>query len=258
MPKQRQGELIGGAIAGATMVVGAASLFVLVLGEWTQDDPILGGIALALAVGGAWAFGARHGHKAEFAARRAENDARRERAATRHEAAQARLQTERDREQARQAKLSAEEAERRAQDSERVFRAKSANEDLNTIRKTRDLPLPERIEAATTIGSYAGEDAATFTDRRDAVLRERVDRWEKARRIETRNHELLAVVERQKGLCGDRSRSDKGCGCYLYALPSTAVHLDHIKPRAEGGSDEIENMQALCSLCNTRAGARTE
>ena len=106
------------------------------------------------------------------------------------------------------------------------------------------------------IGSYVGEDAATFAGRREDVLQERVDRWEKAKRIETRNHDLLTVVERQKGLCGDRSRSTKGCGCYLYALPPTAVHLDHIKPRAEGGTDDIENMQALCSFCNTRAGAR--
>ena len=59
-------------------------------------------------------------------------------------------------------------------------------------------------------------------------------------------------------MCADpyKDPSHKGCGCWLYALHPSAVHLDHVHPRSKGGSDDIENMQALCLFCNTRAGAR--
>ena len=34
-----------------------------------------------------------------------------------------------------------------------------------------------------------------------------------------------------------------------------ALDVDHIKPRAHGGPDDPENLQALCWLCNTNKGA---
>ena len=33
------------------------------------------------------------------------------------------------------------------------------------------------------------------------------------------------------------------------------MHVDHITPRARGGGNEIENLQALCDRCNMRKGA---
>lgn len=38
------------------------------------------------------------------------------------------------------------------------------------------------------------------------------------------------------------------CGAYEDQI---ALHVDHIVPRAKGGSDEISNFQALCMTCNT-------
>lgn len=37
----------------------------------------------------------------------------------------------------------------------------------------------------------------------------------------------------------------------------SAGEVDHIWPRAEGGGDDRENLQALCRGCNARKGAQT-
>lgn len=34
------------------------------------------------------------------------------------------------------------------------------------------------------------------------------------------------------------------------------LHVDHIVPRAQGGSDDPENLQVLCAGCNMRKGAK--
>lgn len=50
-------------------------------------------------------------------------------------------------------------------------------------------------------------------------------------------------------LCGDVMRRDVG---YLHDLYPT---LDHIVPRARGGSDELGNLQPAHRICNLRKGA---
>lgn len=62
----------------------------------------------------------------------------------------------------------------------------------------------------------------------------------------------------QKGCC-------KLCGLFIdhfydgnyslevmieYQGEERLIHLDHIKPKALGGSDELENLQVLCRECN--------
>lgn len=37
---------------------------------------------------------------------------------------------------------------------------------------------------------------------------------------------------------------------------SRQLEIDHIMPHSRGGSDEIENLQALCNRCNMSKGAR--
>lgn len=39
------------------------------------------------------------------------------------------------------------------------------------------------------------------------------------------------------------------------ASPEVTLHVDHIEPVARGGHSGIENLQFLCSECNTRKGA---
>ena len=50
-------------------------------------------------------------------------------------------------------------------------------------------------------------------------------------------------------------RAGSRCELCGIAANERALHVDHIIPRKHGGSDEPENLQALCWLCNTNKGA---
>ena len=60
-------------------------------------------------------------------------------------------------------------------------------------------------------------------------------------------NEKYVVYERQKGVCS-------GCG---EVVPSEFAHLDHIVPRSKGGTDDVDNLQILCIMCNSLKGANS-
>lgn len=45
-------------------------------------------------------------------------------------------------------------------------------------------------------------------------------------------------------------------GCHNHFVPS-AFHVDHMIPKAQGGTDEKENLQLLCAGCNSSKGDKT-
>ena len=54
----------------------------------------------------------------------------------------------------------------------------------------------------------------------------------------------LAVIARDEGLC-------QLCGCIV----DRYAQVDHIKPKAEGGSDAMANLRLLCHPCHSRRTA---
>ena len=128
-------------------------------------------------------------------------------------------------------------------------------EDLEIIKELNELPVRARVSGCIVVGEHGTHDDDAYLAARSALTEKRAKQWKDVKRFD---HKLLDVVENQGGICGDLSKdpSNKGCGCYLYGLPPTAVHLDHIVPRSKDGLNHLENLQALCSACNISAGAR--
>ena len=61
--------------------------------------------------------------------------------------------------------------------------------------------------------------------------------------------------DNKKWLFGHQDGKCNGC---LHWFPIHAMTVDHILPRAKGGTDRIENLQLLCGFCNsTKGGTRT-
>lgn len=52
-----------------------------------------------------------------------------------------------------------------------------------------------------------------------------------------------AVMQRDAGLCQP---------CREAKRVSIATMVDHIRPKAEGGSDAMDNLRAICRACHTR------
>jgi 5-methylcytosine-specific restriction endonuclease McrA len=86
------------------------------------------------------------------------------------------------------------------------------------------------------------------TDReREVQARLNRQRQERLRSAESDGHSRQDVFDRDAGIC-------QLCGV---ELDPGRWHQDHIVPLIAGGSDLIENCQALCPPCNWHKGVRT-
>ena len=47
--------------------------------------------------------------------------------------------------------------------------------------------------------------------------------------------------------------------CYICAYCGEAANeVDHVQPRVQGGTDDLDNLVACCRMCNLRKGRRSE
>ena len=242
-------------ITGFLFVVGAwlflGSLVVAELGNVAGMSNSAAMVLVGfLSLVGGWTFGKLRGRRLMASAKEAEKKAIKGEARTTRER---KLANERWQEISR-----LEEECKRIQEAmdvaaQRVFPA----HDCATILATRELAIERLLDVTITIGRFHNESHQEYVARRSALIRKRVLQWKKASRTD-QHVLLLPIVYRQGGLCGDPRKDvkGKGCGCYLFCLPPTAIHLDHIVPKKMGGRDDPENLQALCAACNISAGAR--
>ncbi|WP_366523444.1 HNH endonuclease [uncultured Microbulbifer sp.] len=55
------------------------------------------------------------------------------------------------------------------------------------------------------------------------------------------------VIKRDKGLCQI---------CLPAGVVTIGTHVDHIKPKSQGGTNELSNLQLLCKPCHQRKTAQ--
>ena len=56
-------------------------------------------------------------------------------------------------------------------------------------------------------------------------------------------------------LYGKQERHCAGC---LVLFPFRNMTVDHVVPRAGGGTDHLDNLQLLCGACNSLKGTRSQ
>lgn len=70
------------------------------------------------------------------------------------------------------------------------------------------------------------------------------DRYSSSRFLDDRTHDILEKTGYRCNYCGRKLTYD-------------ALEIDHVIPRSQGGSDDIDNLVASCRFCNRRKGRMT-
>lgn len=217
-----------------------------------EEYPAIAAFVLVSLVGAAWFAGSREGAEMESYAKKVLDDTEKMRA-------DALMHQERADQLSRRTQEETQSLHRQRRALEAMEQAcdeKNRGTDTSFIKMSCELPLEKRIEVSLRVGAYPSEPEEIYQRRRRELVDRRVREW---RARQSFGHSLLALVEEQSGLCGNPKKdpSRGGCGAYLYNFPPTAVHADHIRPQSLGGSDDYDNLQALCSFCNISKGNRT-
>ena len=103
------------------------------------------------------------------------------------------------------------------------------------------------IKKRMGVNTLAEENVVFIDTNKKEKLPQRTD----IKKVVTRTLSRKQIVERkykeQKGKC-------KGCN---HEMPKHIFAIDHIIPRAKGGTDELGNLQLLCSFCNSSKGTKS-
>jgi 5-methylcytosine-specific restriction endonuclease McrA len=150
------------------------------------------------------------------------------------------------------ARLSAQSAERR--EKQRAESA-AAGAERARLRQEATTTRREATRAERLLRSKAQQKAWREANR--DRMRELMRRWKKANPEKVRadrrgrcgksnERRRTALMKMQKGRCGY-------CRCKL--VPGK-IHIDHVMPKALGGSNRRSNLQLLCETCNLQKHAQ--
>jgi ATP adenylyltransferase len=109
--------------------------------------------------------------------------------------------------------------------------------DRGVYRLATDLQALSEWERASLIAACDAKLADYVAQRQDAIWRHRTQNFEPV--PGTLRYE---VIKRARGRC-------EACGV---SNQERALQVDHIIPRTRGGTNDIFNLQALCSTCNAQ------
>ena len=101
------------------------------------------------------------------------------------------------------------------------------------------------VELARSLDDFAV--AVIHTATCDMASRDAQDDADDADRSLSPRDRLLSLVQRQRGRCGI-------CGKSLLVFFAEELHVDHIRPRSRGGTDDPSNLQATHAICNVKKG----
>lgn len=146
------------------------------------------------------------------------------------------------------ARVAAEAAARKAAKQAERAAAAALREQERLERESR--PRPARTEQQR-------QQQKAWREANRERMRELVRRWKEANRDKVRKDKRgrnskstarrrAALMKVQKGRCGY-------CRC---KLDPGKTHVDHVMPRALGGSNRRSNLQLLCEPCNLSKGAK--
>ena len=91
-------------------------------------------------------------------------------------------------------------------------------------------------------------------------LEELNTKFSEHRRLRVFHHKGLECVSCDKVGVYLLIARDRGGAVHvdLYTKDFELMTIDHIKPKGKGGSNEIENLDPMCSTCNTRKADKYE
>ena len=115
----------------------------------------------------------------------------------------------------------------------------SALQQAVTVNQVGGLPRYEAPQASPPGDVVGGRPGGRFTQKKKALVKQdNASRNEGQTRCESCGVETVPAEQHKKGV----------------APPKNETHVDHVVPKAKGGTNDPENGQVLCRECNIKKG----
>jgi hypothetical protein len=117
-----------------------------------------------------------------------------------------------------------------------------------------DNPIPPRVDGNKNKSNQLHKLLKIYRDEVEEIYREdfdHTDEYGNEGYPEDWKWRAWVVRYDQKYVCANKRCSLMKCLRQNGIFSTTRLHVDHILPISEGGTHDLENLQALCSLCHS-------